>query len=119
MSVKVQQVPEPEERGPEHLLPSYPNLINYPRLKGSALRCVMCGLEASNEHDSSASAACIIPRQNKDVCRDCDSSVWMHLETGALFKWCKGCKRFLAYSVFGEKVEVCLLCLVAAVFARF
>lgn len=47
----------------------------------------------------------VIPRQNKDVCRECDRVVWMHNRSSVHFKWCKGCKRFLNLFRFGEKVD--------------
>ena len=32
----------------------------------------------------------VIPTQNKDVCKVCDTVTWKHNPTGAYFKWCKG-----------------------------
>ncbi len=34
------------------------------------MRCVMCGHPPSD--------SCVIPRQNKDVCKDCDKATWLH-----------------------------------------
>ena len=42
--------------------PPYDELINYPRAKDKdEIRCVMCGLPPGMQ--------CVIPRQNKDVCK--------------------------------------------------
>lgn len=42
--------------------PPYDDLINFPRAKDKDdIRCVMCGLPPG--------MACVIPRQNKDVCK--------------------------------------------------
>lgn len=35
------------------------------------MRCVMCGHPPSD--------SCVIPRQNKDVCKECDKSTWLHV----------------------------------------
>ncbi len=46
----------------------------------------------------------IIPRQNKDVCRECDKALWRHCASDIHFKWCKGCKRFRNLVAFAEKL---------------
>ena len=79
----------------------YPEIINYERRAGSGAKgdhhCVMCGtLKGPN---------CIIPNQNKDVCKTCDSSYWLLNELNVLVKFCKGCKKFSALSDFDEKPE--------------
>jgi len=78
--------------------PPYEELINYPRAKDKdEIRCVMCGLPPGPQ--------CVIPRQNKDVCKDCDKSTWRHCSTDVYFKWCKGCKKFLRLGSFSEKLD--------------
>ncbi|EWM21437.1 hypothetical protein Naga_100307g6, partial [Nannochloropsis gaditana] len=78
--------------------PMYEELINFPRAKDKDdMRCVMCGLPPG-EH-------CVIPRQNKDVCKDCDKATWQHADTQVYFKWCKGCKKFLKLSSFSQKLD--------------
>ena len=44
------------------------NLNNKPQ---DEMRCVMCGHPPSD--------SCVIPRQNKDVCKDCDKATWLHV----------------------------------------
>lgn len=53
---------------------------------------------------STSSAAHIIPRQNKGVCTACDVAVWCYVETDLDIKWCKGCKNFRPWPLFGEKM---------------
>lgn len=78
--------------------PPYDDLINHPRAKDKdEIRCVMCGLPPG--------VLCIIPRQNKDVCKDCDKSTWIHCSSNTYFKWCKGCKKFLSLGSFSEKID--------------
>ncbi len=60
--------------------------------------CVMCGVPNIGE------GGCFIRGQNKGVCTECDSNFWVHVSTGCLIKWCKGCKNFLAGEKFGNKV---------------
>ena len=77
---------------------TYESVTNYARaIKGATQLCVMCGHGA--RHDNGV----VIPRQNKDVCRDCDKAIWLHNATGAYFKWCKGCKNFLQIGNFSQK----------------
>ena len=52
-----------------------------------------------------ASKGVVIPRQNKDVCRDCDKAMWRHRSSGCFFKWCKGCKNFLHVGTFSQKLD--------------
>ena len=83
----------------------------------------MCGSGNCN----SKHGGVVIPRQNKDVCRECDKSIWRHDESGArvlprrpvripvfavippqncrYFKWCKGCKNFLQIGNFNQKLD--------------
>uniref|UniRef100_A0A7S3K094 Uncharacterized protein n=1 Tax=Aureoumbra lagunensis TaxID=44058 RepID=A0A7S3K094_9STRA len=49
-------------------------------------------------------APVVIPKQNKDVCRECDKATWHHALTGCYFKWCKGCKRFRNLIAFKGKI---------------
>lgn len=78
--------------------PPYEDLINFPRAKDKdEIRCVMCGLPPGMN--------CVIPRQNKDVCKECDKSTWVHTNTSVYFKWCKGCKKFLRLGSFSEKLD--------------
>jgi len=46
----------------------------------------------------------VIPKQNKDVCRECDKATWQHNAVGCYFKWCKGCKRFRNLVAFKGKL---------------
>ena len=46
----------------------------------------------------------VIPKQNKDVCRECDKALWRHCASDIHFKWCKGCKRFRNLVAFAEKL---------------
>mmetsp|Transcript_7008 Transcript_7008/g.16021 ORF Transcript_7008/g.16021 Transcript_7008/m.16021 type:complete len:568 (+) Transcript_7008:355-2058(+) len=78
--------------------PPYEELINFPRAKDKdEIRCVMCGLPPGIN--------CVIPRQNKDVCKECDKSTWKHVSSNVFFKWCKGCKKFLRIGSFSEKMD--------------
>ncbi|CAN0035676.1 unnamed protein product, partial [Phaeothamnion confervicola] len=91
----------PELANTKHPLdpPPYDAVINYRRSRDKgALRCVMCGARPRR-------GVCEIPRQNKDVCKDCDRVTWRHASTGVIFKWCKGCKRFSDVTAFGDKPE--------------
>ena len=47
----------------------------------------------------------VIPKQNKDVGRECDKATWVHASTGCYFKWCKGCKRFHEIHAFAGKLK--------------
>jgi hypothetical protein len=81
---------------PMHPVPSYYALVNFsPRALYGArhlqFHCVMCGREGV-----------LIPKQNRDVCRECDKATWKHAATGCYFKWCKGCKNFHAIHAFAE-----------------
>ncbi len=55
----------------------YNQIINFCR-DSKANKCVMCGNKGN------------IPSQNKDVCKDCDSSFWYHHELDLIVKFCKG-----------------------------
>lgn len=56
--------------------------------------CVMCG---GTEVE--------IPSQNKNICKSCDSSYWLHLTGQYVFKFCKGCKNFFPLIEFKDKPE--------------
>jgi len=87
--------------------PPYEALVNFPRAKSRAkIHCVMCGRYPRGVDDDAvlADEVVVIPRQNKDVCRDCDKALWRHNESNTHFKWCKGCKRFRNLTAFAEKV---------------
>eukprot|EP00636_Phaeomonas_parva_P014947 CAMPEP_0118873244 /NCGR_PEP_ID=MMETSP1163-20130328/15119_1 /TAXON_ID=124430 /ORGANISM="Phaeomonas parva, Strain CCMP2877" /LENGTH=620 /DNA_ID=CAMNT_0006808501 /DNA_START=31 /DNA_END=1893 /DNA_ORIENTATION=- len=78
--------------------PAYDDLINFPRARDKELaQCVMCGRRPGGQ--------VVIPRQNKDVCKDCDRQIWQHTKSAVFFKWCKGCKRFLNLARFGERIS--------------
>lgn len=59
---------------------------------------------SADDSSTQRSRVVVIPRQNKDVCRECDKALWRHLETDTHFKWCKGCKRFRNLTAFQEKI---------------
>ena len=92
--------------------PPYETLVNFPRAKSRAkIHCVMCGRyprggggEDSDDGLTTSSCVVVIPRQNKDVCRDCDKALWRHNDSDTHFKWCKGCKRFRNLTAFAEKL---------------
>uniref|UniRef100_A0A7S1XY21 Uncharacterized protein n=2 Tax=Phaeomonas parva TaxID=124430 RepID=A0A7S1XY21_9STRA len=78
-----------------NIAPRFDDVINFDRMrheKGS--KCLMCG-----------GKDVLIPKQNKDVCRVCDSCVWLHRPTRQHLKWCKGCKRFNSLISFKDKPE--------------
>jgi len=64
----------------------------------AALHCVMCGRGGDE-------AGVVIPVQNKQVCAECDTGVWLFKEEGTYFKWCKGCKRFHSILAFKERLK--------------
>lgn len=80
-------------------VPEFTSLVNFPNARFSA-KCVMC------DEDEYA-----IPNQNKGVCNNCDSAVWIYVENGMQIKWCKGCKNFRRWVDFGDKVSL-MYCLV-------
>jgi hypothetical protein len=55
-------------------------------------QCIMCGR-----------SDVIIPTQNKNICKFCDSSFWLHIHYKAVFKFCKGCKNFFFLEEFTDK----------------
>lgn len=63
----------------------YQHVINFARssVKGQH-SCVMCGKTNSKD--------CVIPSQNKDVCKVCDSLVWLSKCQSIEFKFCKGAR---------------------------
>jgi hypothetical protein len=75
-------------------VPEFTSLVNFPNARFSA-KCVMC------DEDEYA-----IPNQNKGVCNNCDSAVWIYVENGMQIKWCKGCKNFRRWVDFGDKVRL-------------
>ena len=48
---------------------------------------------------------CEIPSQNKDVCKVCDSSFWLHQKLNVILKFCKGCKNFACLDDFSDKPD--------------
>jgi len=76
---------------PDVEVPSITDCLNFPHVK-QYKKCVMCGSDEFH-----------IPKQNKGVCMNCDSAVWVHNPTGLLLKWCKACKHFRKWSDFGVK----------------
>ena len=77
---------------PQGPAPPYEQLINFPRAKsrGAAKHCVMCGRMSTGDVETATTS--VIPKQNKDVCRECDKATWIHGASRTYFKWCKGCK---------------------------
>ena len=50
--------------------------------RSSAIHCVMCGRQPnSTDMTGNAPGMIVIPRQNKDVCRECDKALWRHAES--------------------------------------
>lgn len=83
----------------------YQNVINYPRSNLKGVRtCVMCGKMDGKD--------CVIPGQNKDVCKVCDSLVWLSASQDVEFKFCKGCKNFACIYEFYDKPKAtkCVKC---------
>jgi hypothetical protein len=62
---------------------NYNRIINFQRsiIRGNHI-CVMCGKQDTTE--------CVIPAQNKDVCKTCDSQIWYAQKYDTEFKFCKG-----------------------------
>ena len=62
---------------------TYADIINFEKGSPSALlcqgRCVMCGVSDA-----------LIPSQNKNVCRSCDSVPWLVKALEVVVKFCKG-----------------------------
>jgi hypothetical protein len=75
-------------------VPDFAQIVNFPNARYMA-KCVMCD---EDEYP--------IPNQNKGVCNNCDSAIWIHVETGLEMKWCKGCKNFRKWMDFGDKVSL-------------
>jgi len=72
-------------------VPMFSSLVNFPNARYFG-NCVMC--------DESEFP---VPKQNKGVCNNCDTAVWVFTETGLQIKWCKGCKNFKKWLDFGAK----------------
>jgi hypothetical protein len=119
----------------ESKMPEFHRLINFPdhvtRCRMSPYAppngqryCVMCGqaraCPSGNEKNADtqpddktgADGPYIIPRQNKGVCTMCDVAVWTVVELDMEVKWCKGCKNFRPWPLFGDKVMAtkCVRC---------
>ncbi|KAJ1436085.1 hypothetical protein B484DRAFT_445844 [Ochromonadaceae sp. CCMP2298] len=79
----------------------YHDVINFARRANdpNVHNCVMCG-----QHDV------VIPSQNKDVCKSCDTSFWYNAQVDAVFKFCKGCKNFVSLSLFSDKPDASKCC---------
>ena len=73
--------------------PAFQAVVNFPNARFSG-NCVMC-----DESDFP------VPNQNKGVCNNCDSAVWVFTPAGIQVKWCKGCKNFRKWLDFGAKVR--------------
>ena len=73
--------------------PAFQAVVNFPNARFSG-NCVMC-----DESDFP------VPNQNKGVCNNCDSAVWIFTQAGMQLKWCKGCKNFRKWLDFGAKVK--------------
>ncbi|KAH8050207.1 hypothetical protein JL721_11468 [Aureococcus anophagefferens] len=91
-------------------VPQYEALINFNRTKAAAPHhCACASLRAAPPKPGDPPPAkpdvVIIPTQNKDVCKICDTVTWKHAPTQAYFKWCKGCKRFHAIHAFAGKLK--------------
>ena len=123
-------------------LPCFQFVVNFPQNAGKPSNqqqqqsrklpdlsnCVMCnkecklGLsrkrmstvmsESDSESSNALSSACFIPRQNKGLCTECDSVVWVMVDCGKKIKWCKGCKNFRLLAAFGgkERATKCTKC---------
>lgn len=83
-----------------HLAPhtvQYTDVINFDRASTKQNRCcVLCG---DKEDDKDR----MIPKQNKGVCRRCDSTYWLLKKLGVVVKFCKGCKLFFSLVDFDGK----------------
>lgn len=76
----------------------YCDVINFERSSNKENRCcVLCGEKEDEKH------GCLIPKQNKGVCRSCDSTYWLQQELGVVIKFCKGCKLFFSLIEFDGK----------------
>mmetsp|Transcript_30114 Transcript_30114/g.30596 ORF Transcript_30114/g.30596 Transcript_30114/m.30596 type:complete len:407 (-) Transcript_30114:307-1527(-) len=82
----------------DNAVPRYESIINFARsnIRGDH-HCVMCG--------GRKSSGCVIPSQNKDVCKSCDSSFWLHKNFNVVVKFCKGCKNFVTLNDFSGKPD--------------
>lgn len=86
--------------------PEFSSLLNFPcymtmkpENAKSTRSCVMCGQEREIKKSREGHPP-TIPNQNKGVCTDCDTKVWIY-KTGLQIKWCKGCKNFRMWATFG------------------
>mmetsp|Transcript_9742 Transcript_9742/g.28696 ORF Transcript_9742/g.28696 Transcript_9742/m.28696 type:complete len:453 (-) Transcript_9742:53-1411(-) len=101
----------PLDSFPTQEAPSYDSVINFNRTKGRGAphSCVMCGKRGrpptKGKDPPADDDRVVIPTQNKDVCKVCDTVTWKHNPTGAYFKWCKGCKRFHEIHAFAGKIS--------------
>lgn len=88
------------ERLPSHTV-QYADVINFERTSTKQNRCcVLCGDKEGNGQPGSG---CLIPKQNKGVCRECDSTYWLLKKLGVVVKFCKGCKLFFSLVDFDGK----------------
>lgn len=73
--------------------------------------CVMCGKVCATKRYNSRNSP-IVPPQNKGVCTACDVTIWVVVKTGLKIKWCKGCKNFQRWALFGAKPHAtkCVRC---------
>ena len=80
----------------------YYEVINYLRssklAKSHTRTCVMCGKPDGTKK-------CVIPTQNKDVCKVCDKEFWFCKSAETVVKFCKGCKNFVPLANFEDKPE--------------
>lgn len=79
----------------------YNDVVNFGRRisDASVHNCVMCG-----DFDV------VIPTQNKDVCKGCDSAFWYNAKLNVTFKFCKGCKNFVTLEMFSDKPDASKCC---------
>ena len=83
-------------------------VINFNRTKGRGAPhcCVMCGKRGrpptKGKDPPADDDRVVIPTQNKDVCKVCDTVTWKHNPTGAYFKWCKGASEHEIHAFAGK-----------------
>lgn len=88
------------EQLPSHAI-QYADVINFERSSTKQNRCcVLCG---DKEGSGKAGDGCLIPKQNKGVCRQCDSTYWLLKKLSVVVKFCKGCKLFFSLVDFDGK----------------
>lgn len=98
------------------VLPDFIEMINFPHFRlqkridseSHGANCVMCGTwcnTSSKKGKGKTRCAPTIPVQNKHVCSNCDTKVWVVTKSKTQIKWCKGCKNFRTWACFGMKGE--------------